>query len=440
MTLDMMGAQGGGSGQNDESQVRIRILEELLSIDTIDRDQALARMSQLLAEAFGADKVDICLYQPTIESLVALGTSDTPVGRRERELGMDRLPIVNDGREVQVYQTGMTHLTGHADKDPEELVGLKQGLGIRSSMVVPLEVADERRGVLLASSTTPETFDERDMSLFEAVARWVGVVIHRAELVEQVRRQEREQSHRAAADELVTVVAHDLRNYLTPLKARIDLMYLRARKSRRAADIEDAQVASREIRRLSGFIGNLLDVSRIEQGMFTLSLQPAELMALVQDTAEALSTPRTPIEVRLPERISEMIVNVDPERIRQALENLLANALRFSPPGTPVIVSLVPHAGAGDNVPPQVEGLNRVVEDARWVAIVVADRGPGIPEDVLPRLFTRFAAGSGSPGLGIGLYIASEIARAHGGRLAVDSTPGQGTRFFLMLPLERALP
>lgn len=435
---DMTNAQGGDARRTDQSQVRI--LEELLSIETTDRGHALVRMSQLLAEAFGADKVDISLYEAGIESLVALGTSDTPMGRRERELGMDRLPVANDGREVRVYQTGIPYLTGHADKEPDELVGLTQGLGIRSSMVVPLDVAGERRGVILASAAMPDKFSAQDQALFEAVARWVGVVIHRAELVEQVRRQEREQSHRAAADELVTVVAHDLRNYLTPLKARIDLMYLRARKSRRAADIEDAQVVSREIRRLSGFISNLLDVSRIEQGMFTLSLQPAELMALVQDTAEALSTPRTPIEVRLPERISEMIVNVDPERIRQALENLLANALRFSPPGTPVIVSLGAHCDAGGNVLPQAEELNRVVEGAPWVAIVVSDQGPGIPEDVLPRLFTRFVPGSGSPGLGIGLYIANEIARAHGGRLAVDSTPGQGTRFFLMLPLERALP
>lgn len=432
----------------------LQTLERLLSIDVTDRHTALMQMSQLLTEAFGADKVDIMLYQEDICSLVALGTSDTPMGHHQLALGLDRLPLANGGREADVYITGAPHLTGHADQDPKEIVGLTEGLGIRSSMVVPLEVDGARRGVVLASAKAPERFGQRELALFEAVARWVGVVTHRAELVEQNREQAREQGRRMVADELVTVVAHDLRNYLTPLKARVDLLHRRALRRKSQRDVRDAEVAVREIERLSRLITNLLDVSRIEQGLFALELRPVDLVALMQELADSLTVPLTPIQVRLPAQMDELVVIADGDRLRQALENLLANALRHAPPETPITLALDLRAAPGDTEDGEETPLSPAAtpdsweqcspgdtppndtRDHQWAVLTVADRGPGIPSDVLPRLFTRFAAGASSPGLGLGLYLAHEIARAHGGRLAVDSAPGKGARFSLILPVD----
>jgi len=404
------------AGQGNERL--LTMLERLLEIDATEIRAALFEMSQLLAHAFGADKVDIVLYDASIDSLVAMGTSDTPLGRKQRTLGLDRMPIANGGREVAVFQSGESHVTGHAEQDPAELVGLVRGLGIRSSMIVPLVVGGVRRGLLLASSTTPERFSERDLRVLEAAARWVGMVAHRAELVEQLAREAVERGRRAAADELVTVVAHDLRNYLTPLKARVDLLLRRARRRKNQDDVKDAEVASRELDRLAGMIGNLLDAARLEEGVFGVTPQPVDLVTLVRETAAGLATAETPIALAAPE---ELVVQTDPDRLRQALENVLANAVRHSPPGAPVEVT-----------------VRHELDDAgREQAIVtVRDRGRGIPPELLPRLFERFAAGANRGGLGLGLYLAQRIAVALGGSLAADSSPGQGASFHFTLPLD----
>ena len=112
----------------------------------------------------------------------------------------------------------------------------------------------------------------------------------------------------------------------------------------------------------------------------------------------------------------------DADRLRQALENLLSNALRYSPEGMPVIV----------------EVHTERQEESTWAAITVHDAGPGISPELLPRLFTRFASGGSNKGLGLGLYLAHGIALAHGGTLTVDSRPGKGASFRLALPLSSA--
>lgn len=396
-------------------------LERLLEIESASVDDALDQVTQLVADALHAEKVDAFLLEGTVQTLVARGTSDTPLGRKQRALGLDRLSVANGGRTVQVFQSGATFLGGHGEQDTEELVGIREGLGIRSQAAVPVPMGAAARGVLIATDTRPDVFSERDLRFLEAVARWVGMVARRAELIEQVAEQAREQGRRMAAEELVTVVAHDLRNYLTPLKARIDLIARRAERRRQRRDVADAEIAARELDRLSRMIANLLDVGRIEQGVLALTLQPVDLTELAQETAEALSAPGSRIEVLAPE---ELIAIADLERIRQALENLVANALRHSPENQPVTVTVAQERWHG-----------AVGRDVEWCTISVSDSGPGIAPEVLPRLFSRFAPGPGSPGLGLGLYLAYQIARTHGGTLSVDSIPGQGATFVLRLPV-----
>src|SRR5687767_14711435 len=107
----------------------------------------------------------------------------------------------------------------------------------------------------------------------------------------------------------------------------------------------------------------------------------------------------------------------DRDRLEQALENLLANAVRHSPKGVNVLLSI---SRRGEKV-----------------HIDVVDQGPGVSPDAMSRLFQRFARGKESKGLGLGLYFAREIVRAHGGDVAVESSPGMGARFTLVLPIGR---
>jgi DNA-binding CsgD family transcriptional regulator len=163
---------------------------------------ALDQASTLISDAIGAEKSDVFLYEATSTSLVALGTSDTPMGHRQQELGLDRLPLANGGPPVTVFQTGEPYLTGHADRDPEQPRGVIDGLGVRSQLDVVLLVNGERRGVLAVVSAEPERFSARDLRFLEAVAGWVGLVTHRAELVEAQAREVFERGRRDAGDEL----------------------------------------------------------------------------------------------------------------------------------------------------------------------------------------------------------------------------------------------
>ncbi|MDP9381542.1 MAG: HAMP domain-containing histidine kinase [Chloroflexota bacterium] len=399
-------------------------LEKLLGIRATDMRGALNEASDLVSSAVGADKVDAFLHDLSIHSLVAVGSSDSPMARRQRDLGIDRQPIANGGRAIAVFETGEPYITGRADEDPEVPLGYTQGMGIRSIIAVPMEVGAERRGVLEADSSQPDAFSPDDLSFLGAVARWVGMVARQAELVEQVAQDAAEAARRMAAEELVTVLAHDFRNYLMPLRARIDMIRRLAAREDNPRYLQHAEEAKRAVARLEGLTDDLLDVARLEQGVFSLALQPVDLTVLAHDTAEMLQSGKADVRVRAPE---ELVVDADPERLRQALQNLLSNALKHAPDGVPVTLDVGEEAR----------------DSGQWAVLHVRDEGPGISPDILPRLFTRFGAGADSTGLGLGLYLARGIANAHGGELTVQSSPGQGAAFRLALPVtqsERAEP
>lgn len=164
-------------------------------------------------------------------------------------------------------------------------------------------------------------------------------------------------------------------------------------------------------------ISDLLDVARIDQGLFELTREPMDLTALVREAAGAFEVPDISIEV---DAASELRVIADPVRVRQAVENLLANAVQHAPHGTTVSVR-VDHAKS-DGVP--------------CALVIIADQGEGVDPALLSRLFERFSRSPNSAGLGIGLFLARQIAIAHGGNLEVTSSARTGTRFCMLLPAE----
>jgi signal transduction histidine kinase len=409
--------RGLATGQNR----LLTTLERLLEIVPRDLDSALDAAALAVAEALRAEKVDAFLYEPSTSTLVARGTSPTPLGRKQHALGLHMLPIANGGRMVEVFQTGAPRHAGRVERDTLELRGIREGLGIRSEISVPLEVAHERRGVLAAVSTAPEFFSEGDLRFLATVSRWVGMVAHRAELSENAASDAAAQGRRAAAEDLITVLAHDFRNFLTPLRGRLDLMGRRARREGQERYLNDARELVRTVDRLDRLVRDLLDSARLKQGLFELTRQPVDLVELARLTAAELAV--TPGAVEVQAAMDELVVSADASRLRQVFENLLSNALKVQPEDKPVVMLLETSDGCA--------------------TITVADRGPGIASEVFPHLFQRFGAGSESVGLGLGLYLARGITDAHGGSLEVDSGPGEGARFMVRLPLEQgasALP
>jgi two-component system OmpR family sensor kinase len=395
----------------------LETLERLLQIPPLDLRPTLERAADVIVAAFGADKVDAMLLEAETATLVAVGTSDTPMGRKERALGLDRMPIANGGRAAQVFETGVPHRSGRVDQDPGQLKGLIDGLGIRSEIIAPLEVSGQRRGVVLASSAKPDAFSEEDLEFLVTVSRWVGLVAHRVDLTQRVTEQAAEQARRLSADELVTILAHDLRNHLAAAKGRIQLVRRWWTCEDRPRDLTLVEDAATAIDRIQRIIEDLLDVSRLERGAFAITPRRVDLEELVQNTVTTFATAPRAVQVDIQQAVR---VWADSGRVSQALENLLANAVRHAPEGTPVVVTVAAEARP----------------DGQWGLLAVANQGPDVPPEVRARLFTRFSAGTGSFGLGLGLYIASRIAAAHGGELSVSSEPGQGACFQLSLPVD----
>jgi two-component system, OmpR family, sensor kinase len=406
--------------QDGTSQWQDRLLttlEGLLELSTTEVKATLDQATSLIAEVLAADKVDLFFHDPASKTLVALGTSDTPMGRRQRAIGMDRLPLANGGRAVEVFLTGTPFLTGHADQDPDVLVGMKVGLGVKSMIATVFDVKTLRRGVLLAVSSATEVFSEQDLHFLEAIAHWVGIVIHRAEFIERLKQEAMQQGRGLATEELLTIMARDLRNYLTPLRGRIELLERRAHREGREQDMRDASAVSQTLGLLARMSADLLDVARLNQGIFAIDAQQMKLMELVQEVVAAFSTAEKPIHVHTP---VEVVFSADPDRLRQLLENVLANAVNYAPKQTPIVV----------------EGAIERRMDGLWMILTVSNAGPGLPAERLATFFQPFVAGSPSTGQGLGLYLANRIAAAHGGALTIDSPADQGVQVTLSLPVE----
>jgi signal transduction histidine kinase len=258
---------------------------------------------------------------------------------------------------------------------------------------------------------------ERDAT--EAALR--GAAAERARLyaAEQQAREAAEAAVRTRS-EFLSVAAHELRNPIAALRGYAQLAARqlagepdRARLAGALAELE------RQTTRLNDLVGRLLDVARIDSGKLTLEPRMTDLRVLVEDVVATVRTtsPDHPVVVRAPERVEAV---VDPLRVEQVLANLLGNAVKFSPPGSPVEVEL---SAGGDG----------------HVRLAVRDRGVGVPPERRDRLFEPFhqAHGEGyGGGMGLGLYVSRQVAELHGGAIGAEFPSDGGARFVLTLPAE----
>ncbi len=221
-------------------------------------------------------------------------------------------------------------------------------------------------------------------------------------------------------EDLLRAVSHDLRSPLTAILGQAELL-LRAldRAGMAGRERRNAEGIITSARRMNAMIQDLVDSARLEAGQIRLRPMPLDLRTfaynLKERLADELETGR--IVVEAPADLPQ--VRADPDRLERILTNLLSNALKYSTPGTPVVVTLTPRNGE--------------------VETAVADRGPGIAPEELPHLFSRYyrarARREGKEGLGLGLYIAKGLVEAHGGRIGVASEPGVGSTFSFTLPV-----
>ena len=218
----------------------------------------------------------------------------------------------------------------------------------------------------------------------------------------------RERQALQAKDELLAVVGHELRTPLTAIKGYGQLM------ARQLATVQE------QVQRLDGLIGDVLDTARAEGGRLALRREPLALSDLVDFACErfCVTHPTRTVEKKLEARA---LIEADPGRLNQVIDNLLSNAAKYSSSDTVISV--------------------HTFSDREWVRVAVTDRGVGIRPEHLARLFERFYRvpvedGSAPPGFGLGLSIVRDLVEAHGGRVEVTSDGlGTGCTFTVLLPV-----
>lgn len=247
----------------------------------------------------------------------------------------------------------------------------------------------------------------------------VGLLV--SGLVERLQRQQAAAAARDSRTALLSAVSHDLR---TPLAAITGA----ATTLRDAPVLDDAtrrellDDVCEEAERLERLVGNLLDMTRLEGGG---TVQRPEWVPCEELVGAALARVEErlagrPVRTEIPADLP--LVSCDPVLLQQLLINLLDNAAKYTPAGTPLEITAAPVLGG--------------------ISVAVADRGPGLPAGGVERLFEPFARGQhpGTPGAGLGLAICRGIAQAHGGSLVAEARPGGGAVFRLTLPLRGAPP
>jgi signal transduction histidine kinase len=212
---------------------------------------------------------------------------------------------------------------------------------------------------------------------------------------------------------VLAAVAHEIKNALAPLGMTLQLVERQLLSGQPIAP-GDLAFSRAQVRFLSGLVNDLLDQARIDLSALPFRPEPADVGALVQDAVGAFRRAHDmPVAVDVP--ATPLIASLDPARMRQVLANLLENAARYAPAGSPVTV----RARALDGAVARLE---------------VTDRGPGLSETDKARIFDRFvrgAAGQGQSGLGLGLYLCRAIVEQHGGTIGVDCQPGTGCTFWV---------
>jgi len=290
---------------------------------------------------------------------------------------------------------------------------LYESMGLRSLIGVPLLVGGRLLGALIVATSRPDRqFDEADLHLLTEVGQRAALALESARLYRVAQRAIQ------VRDDVLGVVAHDLRNPLGTILMQTDLMQRKGaepdRRARRPGDVID-----RAARRMNRLIQDLLDITSIDAGHLSIErtgVVVRQVMSDLLDTQQPLAASRS-LELRRDATAIDLEIWADRERLFQVLENLVGNAIKFTPAGGTITV------GA------RRQGVNALL----WVS----DTGAGIEASDLSHLFDRFwqVKKSARRGAGLGLAIVKGLVESHGGRIWVESVLGQGSTFYFTIPI-----
>ncbi len=311
-------------------------------------------------------------------------------GQRPEDILDEVTCVRSDGREVSLREFPLAEVLSSGDTIRAEEIALR--------------VADGRSVSLLLNASPIHSEDGQ-------VASFVITLQDMAPLEEQERLRA----------EFLAMVSHELRSPLMSVKGSADTLAAQSSRLDPAEMSQFFRIIQDQAEHMRGLIGELLDVARIQTGALPVDPEPTDLRLLVEEAGGLFRSAdaRNPLDVELAADLP--MVLADRRHVVQVLGNLLSNAAGYSAEGSPITVS--------------------AVRDGVHVAVSVADRGRGIPAELLPELFRKFSrasgevTASGADGSGLGLAICKGIVEAHGGRIWAESDgPGLGAKFTFTLP------
>ena len=229
-------------------------------------------------------------------------------------------------------------------------------------------------------------------------------------------------------DDFIGIAAHELRNPLAILKGYAQTLIVQTARGNgpELADwqVEALQSIDQSSLRLVELIDDLLDVTRLQAGRLELHPEPTNLIALAKRTISRLQVTTAKHTLSLHTSLEHLVLNIDAQRIEQVLSNIISNAIKYSPEGGPIEISIS-------------------VDSKKNMALLsISDHGIGIPVNQQAHVFARFMRADnarlyGIGGTGLGLYISRELVERHGGRIWFESAETQGTTFYIALPKQQ---
>ncbi len=321
--------------------------------------------------------------------------------------------------------------------DPHQTFGqhMKSNRNITSALSLPLRVGERCVGVLNVNRINhPEVFQDHHREMLQLFSEHVGAVIDRAEVMDRMGSRTRqleadnlklEETNRMK-DVFLSTASHELKTPLTSVIAYAELLDDNEKQLDRNQRGEFLRRLRAEAGRLLALIDEILDLSRIESGKLTLHRVPLSL----NEVARAASETSRSLGKRRGVEIEEIYdttlpqLPIDEVKMRQVFVNLLVNAIKFSPDNSRVTI--------------------QTARDGDHLRVEVRDKGAGIHPDDTPHIFELFGQGvhgdQREGGLGIGLHLVKRITELHGGHVGVNSTHGDGSSFWVRLPLALAEP
>ncbi len=325
-----------------------------------DRDALVHALERGAAEALGAAGAVLGLWDPERNSLVYHNV--------EGELVTTPVERTIAGRAFRL-QTPV--FSPHPTREDPDSADVYRRAGAGAVLSAPVTAGEQRFGVLSVYARRPPVFSEGDLQLLGVLADQAAVALHNRALTAQAAAVQAREEAARLKDDFLSAAAHDLRTPLTTLLLHAEMLE-RATASDPTAPADPERVASimREGGRLRSLVSEFLDATHAGRGSLLGKREPTDLVALANESRERLATDRHPVKI---EASGPLVGEFVPDRLRQLLDNLVENAVKYTPDGGTVLVR-----------------MERSDDEAR---IEVADPGIGIPPEDLPHLFQRYRRG-----------------------------------------------